>query len=132
MLSVAGYTLGGIFCVEYEDSPIGPYREVAVLSSLVGLAPSPLRFPAIGAWASHIFVDSSQVAVDYGREIWGLPATRMAIQFVPDGDDPAVRFDTNEIIVSGWENVTIQKPRSRDWWNVSLPSFSGMLSQGDE
>ena len=34
LLSLAGWTLGGTFCVDWTSSPIGPYREVAVLSGL--------------------------------------------------------------------------------------------------
>ena len=32
---VFGYTLGGVFVVDWTESPVGPYREVAVLSGLV-------------------------------------------------------------------------------------------------
>ena len=35
LLSAFGWTLGGVFVVDWLDSPVGPYREVAVLSSLV-------------------------------------------------------------------------------------------------
>ena len=78
LVSLGGYTLGGIFCVEYDESPIGPYREVALLSSLVVRPAWP--FPAIGAWASHIFVNS-EPAARYGRAFWGLPATVVPVDF---------------------------------------------------
>ena len=48
LLSFLGYTLGGVFVVDWTESPVGPYREVAVLSGLVA------RGLSIGAWASHI------------------------------------------------------------------------------
>ena len=64
LLSLAGWTLGGTFCVDWTSSPIGPYREVAVLSGLV------VRGGTAGAWASHIIVTSPD-AVDAGREFWG-------------------------------------------------------------
>ena len=48
LLSFLGWTLGGVFVVDWADSPVGPYREVAVLSGLVA------RGLSIGAWASHM------------------------------------------------------------------------------
>ena len=54
LLSAFGWTLGGCFVVEWTDSPIGPYREVAVLSGLVA------RGLSIGAWASHIVVTTPE------------------------------------------------------------------------
>ena len=74
LLSAFGYTLGGVFVVEWTDSPIGPYREVAVLSALVG------RGLSIGAWASHIIVTTPE-AVDSGRDYFGLPTHLGAISF---------------------------------------------------
>ena len=68
LLSLFGWTLGGVFAVEWRDSPLGPYREVAVLSGLV--VSSDLR---LGAWASHIVVTSPEAA-EAGRCVFGLPA----------------------------------------------------------
>jgi hypothetical protein len=151
LLSVAGFTLGGIFCIEYKDSPIGPYREVAILSSLVATtgryhpssSSSFLTLPSIGAWTSHIFVDSEDAA-SYGVRYWGLPAKVLAIDFKPDGNDNVgaartstgsnVMFSNQGIEVSGWncvENVTgLSKTKSwltSEWIDLSLPSFSGCL-----
>ena len=126
MVSIGGYTLGGIFCVEYEDSPIGPYREVAALSSLVvrwschnnnnGLFS---WLPAMGAWASHIFV-TTESAAQYGQEFWGLPATVIPIEFIEEHNDdstlpspsleqgerslhPGLLFSDQTIQFHGWE-----------------------------
>ena len=123
LLEVGDCTLGGIFCVEYTQSPIGPYREVAILSSLVGRPYSLFQQPALlGAWASHIFVDS-QDAADYGQKIWGLPATVVpTIDFVPPSSvqddekkndttdnsnnnndkDEMIHFAPDRITVTGW------------------------------
>ena len=76
LLSLFGWTLGGTFVVEWTDSPIGPYREVAVLSGLVA------RGFNIGAWASHIIVTTPD-AVDSGREFFGLPTNLGTIAFEP-------------------------------------------------
>ena len=74
LLSLFGWTLGGVFVVEWADSPIGPYQEVAVLSGLVA------RGLSIGAWASHIVVTTDEAA-ESGRDVFGLPARRGAIAF---------------------------------------------------
>eukprot|EP00466_Bigelowiella_natans_P003107 jgi/Bigna1/70813/fgenesh1_pg.13_\ len=75
LLSLFGWTLGGVFVVEWQDSPIGYYREVAVLSGLIA------RGFEIGAWASHIVV-SSDAAVDTGRRVFGLPAYKGSIDYM--------------------------------------------------
>ena len=79
-LSLFGWTLGGVFAVEWADSPLGPYREVAVLSGLV--ASSDLR---IGAWASHIIV-TSEGAAEAGKAVFGLPATPGSIEFEAESE----------------------------------------------
>lgn len=157
LLSAAGCTLGGIFCIEYDDSPIGPYREVAILSSLVAGCRSSAFLPllplSIGAWASHIFVDSNDAA-EYGARYWGLPTTVMPIHFEKkeSDDDVAlmmarsscdVMFSNAGIKVSGWNCCEVSNGESKsasswlssDWIDLSLPSFSGCLpskEQGQE
>ena len=74
LLSLFGWTLGGVFVVEWQDSPVGPYQEVAVLSGLVA------RGLSIGAWASHIVV-TTDAAVLAGRSVFGLPARQGSIDF---------------------------------------------------
>ena len=74
LLSLFSWTLGGVFVVEWEDSPIGPYQEVAVLSGLVA------RGLSIGAWASHIVVTTDDAVVS-GRSVFGLPARQGSIDF---------------------------------------------------
>ena len=86
LLSVFGWTLGGVFAVEWTSSPIGPYREVAVLSGLV------YKDFGIGAWASHIVVTTPE-AVEAGRELFGLPATLGTLEFTAGGSDGAGRAD---------------------------------------
>ena len=82
LLSLFGWTLGGVFAVEWTSSPIGPYREVAVLSGLV------YKDFGIGAWASHIVVTTPE-AVEAGRELFGLPATLGTLEFTAGGSDGA-------------------------------------------
>ena len=74
LLSLFGYTLGGVFVVDWTESPVGPYREVAVLSGLVA------RGLSIGAWASHIVV-TTPASVGGGRAVFGLPTVLGSIDF---------------------------------------------------
>ena len=74
LLSLFGYTLGVVFVVDWTDSPVGPYREVAVLSGLVA------RGLSIGAWASHIVV-TTPASVGGGRAVFGLPTVLGTIDF---------------------------------------------------
>ena len=77
IISLFGFTLGGVFVVEWTASPVGPYREVAVLSSLV------LRGFNLGAWASHIVVTEDE-AMLAARSVFGLPAVVGNVEFCGD------------------------------------------------
>ena len=74
LLSLFGWTLGGVFVVDWTESPVGPYREVAVLSGLVA------RGLSIGAWASHIVV-TTPASVGGGRAVFGLPTVLGSVDF---------------------------------------------------
>jgi len=80
ILSLFGWTLGGVFVVDWQDSPVGPYKEVAVLSALVE------RDFNIGAWASHIVVTESDAAYA-AQTLFGLPAVVGDVDFVEAEDD---------------------------------------------
>ncbi|QDZ21419.1 hypothetical protein A3770_05p39370 [Chloropicon primus] len=51
LVELNGYTLGGFYYANYEDSPAGPMDELVVLSGLVWNAPTSC------AWASHVLLD---------------------------------------------------------------------------
>ncbi|KAK3279861.1 hypothetical protein CYMTET_12276 [Cymbomonas tetramitiformis] len=107
LLSIFGWTLGGLFAVEWEDSPVGAYDEVAVLCAL---AWHPARPFAIGTWASHIFVSTPQ-ACQGAREIWGLPAVSTSLEFSggEEGEEaarrPRFRFSSSGAALSRSEAV---------------------------
>jgi acetoacetate decarboxylase len=61
-----GKTLGSLYLSVYEPNSTLEYHELIV-------APALVRYGGkIGAWISHIYVDSPQ-SVEGGRTIWGLP-----------------------------------------------------------
>ena len=126
ILSAFDYTLGGTFVVEWTDSPVGPYKEVAVLSALV------MRGLSLGAWVSHIRV-SSESAEEYGKAFWGLPARTVRLHFEPDEDREGrglLDFQSDgSVAVSGWDgwqpvDPSASRPRRS---LLSLPSLSGCL-----
>ena len=132
LLSLFGWTLGGTFVVEWTDSPVGPYREVAVLSALV------VRGGVFGAWVSHIVVDSPDAMV-HGRELWGLPARVGSVAFEAAPDNAAGRLvfeEDTRVTVQGWDGwlkeqatprAEAEETRARGHLGLALPSLSGCL-----
>jgi hypothetical protein len=139
LLSLFGWTLGGVFVVEWTESPIGPYREVAVLSGLVA------RDFRIGAWASHIVVTTAD-AVESGRDLFGLPARLGSVDFEVGPDASASHTDAAEregfyfasedcVLIRGWDNWLPGLPapapeQGARRFTLTLPSFSGRLPTG--
>lgn len=138
LLSLLGWTLGGVFVVDWRASPVGPYREVAVLSGMVA------RDWMIGAWASHLIV-TSDAAAEAGQTHWGLPAIAGSLELqaaAPAGEgapDALLHFgSTSEACVSRWDGWTEDDeaaesqttPTSRPF-QFELPSLSGGLRLAD-
>ena len=93
LLCFFGWTLGGIFVVDWTESPVGPYREVAVLSGLVA------RGFSIGAWASHIVV-TTPASVGGGRAVFGLPTVLGSVDFkaADESDSDAWRREAGDAL----------------------------------
>ena len=124
ILSLFGWTLGGAFVVEWTDSPIGPYREVAVLSALV------YNGGRLGAWASHIVVTTPD-AVQAGRELFGLPAQLGSVTLDDRGGTDVELESADAVRLGCWDGWE-ESPPSADasglqWPSLNLPSFSGCL-----
>lgn len=119
VVSLFGYTLGGTVTLEYDTSPVGPYKEYVSMSSLV------TKRAALGQWGSRLYV-STQEAEDVCKEVWGVPAEVADIKFsegVSDGGTdngqlmvtkpPCPNSPTDEIqkiVVEGWKNTRVLKP----------------------
>jgi hypothetical protein len=112
ILSLFGYTLGGSVCLEYDTSPVGPYREYVTMSALV------MKRGTVGQWGSRLYVSTSQ-AERVCRDIWGVPAELASIDFVDDGERLRVALPPNSCVdeeedsglpwirVEGWKNTRI-------------------------
>jgi hypothetical protein len=73
-----GWTLGGVVCLEYDESPVGPYVEYVTMGSLVS------KRGAIGQWGSRLFV-STPPAEEVCQRVWGVPAEVADLSFDDQG-----------------------------------------------
>ncbi|EYU28459.1 hypothetical protein MIMGU_mgv1a021392mg, partial [Erythranthe guttata] len=62
-----GYTMGGFFLANYEESPFGAFDELVIIAAIV----KPDR--SSRAWAAKVLVNSDE-ACDHGRKVFGLPS----------------------------------------------------------
>ncbi|XP_054806550.1 protein NEOXANTHIN-DEFICIENT 1 isoform X2 [Prosopis cineraria] len=67
LVELFGYTLGGFFLANYEDSPAGVFDELVVIAGIVWNRPTSC------AWAARVYVNSDR-ACDHGRKEVGLPS----------------------------------------------------------
>ena len=74
-----GWTVGGVVCLEYDVSPVGPYREYVTMGSLV------TKRGALGQWGSRLFVSTRQ-AEEVCQRVWAVPAEVRDITFEEAGD----------------------------------------------
>lgn len=113
VLNLFGWTIGGTVALEYDTSPVGPYKEYVTMGAVVS------KRGALGQWGSRLYV-STQVAEDVCQDVWGVPAIVADISFVEDDDgsneqylsvEPAPdKFDTanrQKIDVRGWSNTRV-------------------------
>ncbi|CAN6548610.1 unnamed protein product [Malus baccata var. baccata] len=67
LVEAFGYTLGGFFLANYDDSPAGVFDELVVIAGLVWSPPTSC------AWAAKVLVNSDE-ACKHGRKEVGLPS----------------------------------------------------------
>ena len=120
LLSLFGYSLGGSVVLEYDVSPVGPYREYVTMGGVVGagevsVGESNKKLLGIGQWGTDLYV-STQVAEDVCKQVWGVPAEVAVIDFVEEGsvirdglDDEAMigRGRMKQFKLSGWDNTRV-------------------------
>lgn len=122
LLSLFGYSLGGSVVLEYDVSPVGPYREYVTMGGVVGagevtIGESNKKLLGIGQWGTDLYV-STQVAEDVCKQVWGVPAQVADIDFVEEGsvicdglDDEATigrgEISKKQFKLSGWDNTRV-------------------------
>ncbi|XP_021277679.1 protein NEOXANTHIN-DEFICIENT 1 [Herrania umbratica] len=67
LVEAFGYTLGGFFLANYDDSPAGVFDELVVVAGIVWNPPTSC------AWAARVLVNSEE-ACHHGRKDVGLPS----------------------------------------------------------
>jgi len=126
ILSLFGYSLGGTVTLDYDTSPVGPYREYVTMSALV------MKKGSIGQWGSRLYV-STQEAEDVCRDLWGVPAELANIDFVDKGDrlqvtSPPNPNDTSDIniCIEGWKNTRALVPEDYEYADNNPKRWGGL------
>jgi hypothetical protein len=110
ILNLFGWTLGGSVALEYDDSPVGPYREYVQMGAAV------FKRGSFGQWGSKLYV-STKAAEDVCRKTWSVPAAFANIEFSEDSSSTLKVESAPDIIapekqsikVGGWKNSRILK-----------------------
>lgn len=109
--------------LEYDVSPVGPYREYVTMGGVVGLGnvnvgndeSAKAKTLGVGQWGTNLYVNT-RVAEDVCRLVWGVPAQVADIEFVESGDalsdGPDDRNNVDgkgkqKFTLSGWDNARI-------------------------
>lgn len=136
ILHLFGYTLGGTVALEYETSPVGPYREYVTMGALTASAKNG---GMIGQWGSRLYV-SNKVAEDICQEVWGVPAEVADIDFVESNSNKlqvtsapspimAASGQKPTIQVTGWSQTRSSAPDApvrgglSIWWTPTLKAL---------
>jgi len=123
LLSLFGYTLGGSVVLEYDVSPVGPYREYVNMGGVVALGQvniaesvddtNQMTYLGLGQWGTNLYV-STQEADDVCKEVWGVPSALADIEFDEDGkilcdgpDETSEKGTRKQFNLSGWDNTRI-------------------------
>ncbi|XP_051122083.1 protein NEOXANTHIN-DEFICIENT 1 isoform X2 [Andrographis paniculata] len=89
LVEAFGYTLGGFFLANYEDSPAGIFDELVIIAGIVWNPPTSC------AWAARVLVNSEKACV-HGRKDVGLPSQfanfTKRIAAIPATDKKRSRF----------------------------------------
>lgn len=67
LVEAFGYTLGGFFLANYNESPFGTFDELVVIAGIVW------NPPTSHAWAARVYVNSDE-ACRHGKKEFGLPS----------------------------------------------------------
>ncbi|XP_052204891.1 protein NEOXANTHIN-DEFICIENT 1 isoform X2 [Diospyros lotus] len=78
LVEAFGYTLGGFFLANYDDSPAGMFDELVVIAGTVWNPPTSC------AWAARVLVNSDEACI-HGRKHVGLPSqvARFSKRIIP-------------------------------------------------
>ncbi|XP_050375320.1 protein NEOXANTHIN-DEFICIENT 1 isoform X2 [Argentina anserina] len=135
LVEAFGYTLGGFFLANYDDSPAGVFDELVVIAGLVWSPPTSC------AWASKVLVNSNE-ACDHGRKEVGLPSqvarfsktiTAVSRQQKTKKSEFLNAIGMNGGFTDPGEHMNVQvtecvSPASKDTCNVNITTLSPALN----
>jgi hypothetical protein len=112
LVSLFGYTLGGFFLARYDDSPVGAFNELVVISGLLWNPPTSC------AWAARVFVDNKH-AKEHGVVSVGLPSRHSSFT-LHAGDSSSASASASVPHASWWSQGTLDaSPHGHVQLNVS-------------
>ena len=94
-LALFGWTLGGVVALDYDDSPVGAYREFVEMGAAVA------KGGTAGQWGARLSVSTRRAAA-ICRDVWRVPAETAAIDYADDGAALAVAGGPGRYAVAGW------------------------------
>lgn len=95
VLSLFGWTLGGIVALEYDESPVGRYFELVRMAAVV------TKNGALGQWGEKLFVSNAEAEAAC-EDIWEVPAEAIPLTFEDAGDELTLTGDGSNYELSGW------------------------------
>ncbi|XP_076884064.1 protein NEOXANTHIN-DEFICIENT 1-like [Bidens hawaiensis] len=126
LVEAFGYTLGGFFLANYNESPFGPFDELVAIAGIVW------NPPTSHAWAARVYVNSDN-ACAHGRKEFGLPS--QVATFSKAGPQMIHVAETDGPVTTDLYDIRLQSPILKmnplKWMalgptiKMSLPSFSG-------
>lgn len=130
LLKLFGLSVGGFVCLEYDESPVGPYFEVVQMAAAVVSE----RLWTAALWGSRLMV-SDKDADTANRNVWGVPSEFRDIAFEAEGK-PAVFADTDtgSLRIGDWGNMRFADPDAVTWgqlpiwWTPTLKALWAPLS----
>ena len=106
-----------VVLTEYDESPVGPYREYVTMGSLV------TKRGAVGQWGSRLYV-STKAAEEVCQRTWEVPAELADISFAEAGE--ALRVEQAPPRNTDAESTTI----SVTGWGATRSAAAGAGLQG--
>lgn len=95
VVSLFGWTVGGVVALEYDASVCGAYRELVEMGALVA------KRGRAGQWGSRLSVSTAEAARACA-DIWAVPAEAAAIAYEDAGEALRVSGGPGDYEITGW------------------------------
>ncbi|XP_022737801.1 protein NEOXANTHIN-DEFICIENT 1-like isoform X3 [Durio zibethinus] len=140
LVEAFGYTLGGFFLANYDDSPAGVFDELVVIAGIVWNPPSSC------AWAARVLVNSEEACHHGRKRITPVPRqtkgkfggflNRIGVGTTNRLSKDCMDVQVTEVVGTASSDICniklitdVPKPKFNKWMGplitMSLPSFSG-------